>query len=82
MKPVDVKLSMYADFNEENSKEGQKFKAGDNVWISKHKTFFEKGNVPNSSEEVLRLKKLKILCYAQRRRNCWNVLPKRIAKNK
>ena len=31
MKPVDVKLSMYIDFNEENNKEGQKFKAGDNV---------------------------------------------------
>ena len=52
MKPVAVKPSMYADFNEENNKESPKFKIGDNVRISKHKNIFAKGYVRNWSEEV------------------------------
>ena len=36
MKPVDVKPSMYIDFNKENNKEGPKFKVGDHVRISKY----------------------------------------------
>ena len=31
MKPVDLMLSMYIDFNKENNKEGPKFKIGDHV---------------------------------------------------
>ena len=47
MKPVDVKLSMYIDFNKENNKEEHKFKVPDPVRISKYKTIFAKGYVPN-----------------------------------
>ena len=57
MKPVDVKPSTYFDFNEENRKEGPKFKVNDNVRISKYKNIFAKGYVPNCSEEF----KVKIL---------------------
>ena len=35
MKPVDVKLSTYIDFNKRNNKEDPKFKVGDNVRTSK-----------------------------------------------
>ena len=35
MKPFDISLSMYIDFNEENNKEGHKRKVGDHVRISK-----------------------------------------------
>ena len=40
MKPFDVKLSTYIDFNKENNKEGPKFKVGDHVKISKYKNIF------------------------------------------
>ena len=42
MKPVDVKSSIYIDFNKENNKEAHKFKVGDNVKISKYKNIFAK----------------------------------------
>ena len=35
MKPVDVKSSIYIEFNKEINKEGPKFKVGDNARISK-----------------------------------------------
>ena len=59
MKPVDVQSSIYIDFNKENNKEGPKFKVGDNVRISKYKNIFAKGYVPNCSEEVFVIKKVK-----------------------
>ena len=59
MKSVDVKPSIYIDFNKENNKEGSKFKVGDNVRLSKYKSFFLKGYVPNWSEEVFVIKKVK-----------------------
>ena len=31
MKPVDVKSSIYIDFNKEHNKEGPKFKVGDKI---------------------------------------------------
>ena len=33
MKPVDVNLSMYIDFNKENNKEGPTLKVDDNVRV-------------------------------------------------
>ena len=51
MKHADVKLSMYIDLNKENNKEDPKFKVGDHVRISKYKSIFAKGYVPNWSEE-------------------------------
>ena len=47
MKPGDVTSSRYIDFNEENNKEGPKFKVGAIVEISKYKNIFAKGYVPN-----------------------------------
>ena len=59
MKPADVKPSMYIDFNKENDKEGPKFKAGDNVRISKNKNISAKGYVPNWLEEDFVIKKVR-----------------------
>ena len=59
MKPVDVKPSMYIDFNKENNKANSNFKIGDTVRISKYKNIFAKGYVPNWSEEVFVIKKVK-----------------------
>ena len=47
------------DFNKENNKEGPKFKVGDNVRTSKYKTIFSKDYVPNWSEEVFVITKVK-----------------------
>ena len=59
MKPVDVRPSVYVDSNKENNKEGPKFKVSNNVRISKYKSNFGKDYVPNWSEEVFVIKKVK-----------------------
>ena len=59
MKPVDVKRNMYIDFNKENNKERPKFKVGHHWRISKYKNIFAKGYIPNWSEEVFLVKKVK-----------------------
>ena len=59
MKPVDVKPSIYIDFNKENNKEGPKVKVVDHVRISKYKNIFAKVFVPNWSEEVFVIKKVR-----------------------
>ena len=59
MKPVDVKLSLHIDFNKQKNKEGLQFKVGHRVRISKYKNIFAKGYVPNWSEQVLVIKKIK-----------------------
>ena len=51
MKPVDVKASIYIDFNKESNKACTKLKVGDHVKISKDKNIFTKVYVPNCSEE-------------------------------
>ena len=56
MKPVDVKPSMYIDFNKQNNNGSPKLKVGDNVRISKYKNVFPKSYVPNWSEEVFVVK--------------------------
>ena len=58
IKPVNVKLSIYIDFNKENNKEGSRFKVDDNVKISKYKSIFAKGYIPNWFE-VFVIKKVK-----------------------
>ena len=58
-KPVDANPSMYIDFNKENNKEGPRFKVGDNVRMSKYRNIFAKGYVPNWSEEMFVIKKVK-----------------------
>ena len=59
MKPVDVKSSTYINFNNENNKEEPKFEVGDHVKILKYKNIFVKDYVPNWSEEVFVIKKVK-----------------------
>ena len=59
MKPVDVKLSTYVDSSKEINDKDPKFKIGDIVRISKYKIIFTKGCVPNWSEEVFLIKKVK-----------------------
>ena len=39
IKPVDVKPSIFIDFDKKNNKESPKFKVGDDVRISKLKIF-------------------------------------------
>ena len=59
MKPIDVKSSTYIDSSKEINEEDPKFKIGDIVRISKYKNIFAKGYVPNWSEEVFVIKKVK-----------------------
>ena len=57
--PVDVKSSTYIDSSKENNDKDPKFKVGDIVRISKYKNIFSKGYVPNWSEEVFVIIKIK-----------------------
>ena len=59
MKPVDIKPSTYIDSTKKINNKDHKFKIGDNVKISKYKNIFAKGYVPNWSEEVFVIKKVK-----------------------
>ena len=57
-KPADVKRSTYIKFSKENYQD-TKFKIGDIVRIPKYKSIFAKGYVPNQTEEVFVIKKVK-----------------------
>ena len=59
MRSADIKSSTYIDFNKENKKGDPKFKVGDHVRISKYKSIFARGYIPNWSEEVFAIKKVK-----------------------
>ena len=59
MKPVDVKDNTYIDFKKEINDKNPKFKVGDHVRISKYKNIFAKGYMPNWSEEIFVIKKIK-----------------------
>ena len=59
MKPIEVTNNSYAEYNEETNKKSPKFKVGDHVRISKYKNTFAKGYVPNWSEEVFIVNKIK-----------------------
>ena len=59
MKPVDVKSSIYFDFNKENNKEDSKFEVDNHVRISKYKNMFAKGYIPNWFEEIFMIKYVK-----------------------
>ena len=56
-KPGDVNTCINS--SKENNDEDLKFKIGDVVRISKYKNIFAKGYVPNWSEEVTLIKKVK-----------------------
>ena len=57
IKPSDVNTCINS--SKENNDEDLKFKIGDVVRISKYKNIFAKGYVPNWSEEVTLIKKVK-----------------------
>ena len=59
MKPVDVKDNTYIDFKKEVNDKNPKFKVGDHVRIFKYKNIFTKGYMPNWSEEIFIIKKIK-----------------------
>ena len=59
MKPADVKDNTYIDFKKEVNDKDPKFKVGDYVRISKYKNIFAKGYMPNWSEEVFTIGKIK-----------------------
>ena len=59
MKPIDVKDNTYIDFEKEVNDKDSKFKVGDYVRISKYKNIFTKEYIPNWSEEVFIISKIK-----------------------
>ena len=59
MKPVDIKSNTFSNSTKEINYEDPKFKIGHIVRTSKYKNIFAKGYVPNCSEEVFLIKKVK-----------------------
>ena len=59
MKPVDIKDNTYLDFKKEINNKDPKFKIGDYVRTSKYKNIFAKGYMPNWSEEIFVIKKVR-----------------------
>ena len=59
MNPIDVKSNTYIDFGKENNGKYPKFQVGDHVRISKYINVFAKVYIPNWSEEVFVIKKVK-----------------------
>ena len=62
MKPIDAKDNTYINFVKEVDNKDPKFKVGDYVRISKYKNIFAKGYMPNWSEEIFIITKLKKNC--------------------
>ena len=59
MEPIDVKKSTYIYFDVEKNDKDPKYKGVDHVRISKYKNNFTKYCIPNWSEEVFVIKKVK-----------------------
>ena len=59
MKPVNVKLNTYINSSKEINDRDSKFRIGDIIRISKYKNNFAKGYVPNCSEEVFGIKRIR-----------------------
>ena len=57
--PIDVKDNTYINTDKEINYKDPKFKVGDYVRISKYKNIFAKGYMPNWSEEVFVINKIK-----------------------
>ena len=56
---IDVKDNTYINADKEINNKDTKFKVGDHVRISKYKKIFAKGYMPNWSEEVFVIEKVK-----------------------
>ena len=59
MKPIDIKDNTYINTDKKVNNKDSKFKVGHRVRISKYKNVFAKGYVPNWSEEVFVVNKIK-----------------------
>ena len=59
MKPIDVRDNTYINAAKGINNKDPKFKVGDHVRISKYKNIFAKWYMPNWSEEVFVIKKVK-----------------------
>ena len=59
MKPVGVENNTYIDFEKEFNNKDPKFKVDDYVRISEYKNIFTKGYMPNWSEDVFIVSKIK-----------------------
>ena len=59
MKPTGVKDNTYIGFKKEINDKNPKFKVGDHVRISKYRNIFAKGYMPNWSEEIFVISKIK-----------------------
>ena len=59
MKSIDVKDNTYINTSKKMNYNDPKFKVGDRVRISKYKNIFAKGCMPNWSEKVFVIKKVK-----------------------
>ena len=59
MKPIDFTGGSYVEYNEDFNKKDPKFKVNDHVRISKYKTIFAKGYVPNWSDKVFIVNEIK-----------------------
>ena len=58
MNPVDIKSSIYNDFDKKNNKEDPKFEVGDHVGISKYENNFANDYFQNWPEQVFVIKKV------------------------
>ena len=63
MKPADVTDNTSIGFKKEVNDKNPKFKVGDHVRISKYKNIFPKVYMPNWSEEIFIIKKIKPWLY-------------------
>ena len=59
IKQIDVKDNTYINFKREVNDKNPKFKVGDHARISKYKNIFAKGYIPNWSEEIFVISKIK-----------------------
>ena len=59
MKPADVKDNTYINVKKETNDKNPRFKVGDHVRISKYKNIFAEEYMPNWSEEIFVIKKIK-----------------------
>ena len=59
MKPIDIKSSNYVEYNVNSNVKDPTFQVGNHVRISKYKNNFAKRYIPNWSEEIFVIKKVK-----------------------
>ena len=58
MKPIDVKIDSFAEYNEDSNEKDPKYKVNDHVRISKFYNIFANVHAPNWSEETFVTKQI------------------------